>query len=206
MMIIHLNGWPGVGKRTIGASVASRLGARFIHNHLLHDVAIQCAGFNGAQRWPLYEKVRAAAYETLALLPLSEIILLTNGLCNDTPREELAWRYVVDLAMRRRAPLVPVVLEASLFENLRRVQTVERAARQKLVDPIALEEMTQRGSIQKPAVPELIVVDVTELTVEEAASRILQHLERIKTELKPATFAHLQMQSHPLRSADSTST
>ncbi|WP_284388078.1 hypothetical protein [Devosia yakushimensis] len=39
-MIIHLNGWPGVGKLTIGRLLAADLGARFIHNHLLHDVAI----------------------------------------------------------------------------------------------------------------------------------------------------------------------
>jgi hypothetical protein len=42
-LIIHLNGWRGVGKQTIGRALAERIGARFIHNHLLHDVAIVCA-------------------------------------------------------------------------------------------------------------------------------------------------------------------
>ena len=38
-MIIHLNGWPGAGKKTIGEA----LSARFIPNHLLRDVALVCA-------------------------------------------------------------------------------------------------------------------------------------------------------------------
>ena len=33
------------------------LQARFVHNHLLHDVAIVCAGFGSPQRWTVYEKV-----------------------------------------------------------------------------------------------------------------------------------------------------
>src|SRR5262249_61511718 len=42
-VIVHLNGWPGVGKQTIGRILAQRINARFIHNHLLHAVGILCA-------------------------------------------------------------------------------------------------------------------------------------------------------------------
>jgi adenylylsulfate kinase-like enzyme len=110
-MIVHLNGWPGAGKKTIGEALSKRLGARFIHNHLLHDVAIVCAGLNGDQRWELYESVRAAAYAALAKQPASETFVMTNGLCSNTPREDTAWRHVVDLAMARGVPLVPVILD-----------------------------------------------------------------------------------------------
>jgi hypothetical protein len=140
-LIIHLNGWPGVGKRTIGMVVADRLGARFIHNHLLHDVAICCAGYEGAHRWALYERVRAAAYEILALQPTTETFVMTNALCRDTPREDLAWSHVVNLAIQRGVPLVPVVLEALPEENKRRVQSENRIASGKLTDAAALESM-----------------------------------------------------------------
>jgi shikimate kinase len=49
-LIIHLNGWPGVGKFTVARLLSEQLGARLIDNHLLHDVAIQCAGFTDPQR------------------------------------------------------------------------------------------------------------------------------------------------------------
>jgi broad-specificity NMP kinase len=39
-MIIDINGWPGVAKMTIGEALSRLLNARFIHNHLLHDVAV----------------------------------------------------------------------------------------------------------------------------------------------------------------------
>jgi len=111
-MIIHLNGWPGVGKRTVAAVLAARLGARLIDNHLLHDVAIRCAGVDDPARWPLYETVRAAAYQVLADRPRAETIVMTNALCAGAVREREAWRQVVALAEARAAPLVPVVLEA----------------------------------------------------------------------------------------------
>lgn len=60
-LILHLNGWPGVGKKTVGALVAGRLGARFVHNHLLHDVSIVCAGIGDPERWPLYGNGRGLA-------------------------------------------------------------------------------------------------------------------------------------------------
>ena len=40
-MIVHINGWPGVGKLTVAREVARRLSARLLDNHTLHDVAIR---------------------------------------------------------------------------------------------------------------------------------------------------------------------
>lgn len=194
-MIIHLNGWPGVGKRTIGIGVADRLGARFIHNHLLHDVAIGCAGYNGAHRWPLYEKVRAAAYEALALQPKTETFVMTNALCRDTPREDLAWSHVVHLAIRRQVPLVPVVLEASLEENKRRVRSEDRITSGKLTDAAALESMMRTDFIQRPDVPELLVLDVTTLSPADAADAIIAWVEEIRPTLQVATLEHLRMRA-----------
>ncbi len=39
-MIIHFNGWPGVGKYTVAKIVANRLGLRFLDNHTLLNIAI----------------------------------------------------------------------------------------------------------------------------------------------------------------------
>ena len=125
-MIIHINGWPGVGKKTVAQLVSHQLAARFIHNHLLHDVAIACVGFQNPLRWQLYEKVRAAAYEALAALPQTEIFVMTNALCVDSERERFAWEKVVELAMLRGVPLVPVVLETTLEENIRRLTDAKR--------------------------------------------------------------------------------
>jgi broad-specificity NMP kinase len=191
-MIVHLNGWPGAGKKTIGEALSMLLGARFIHNHLLHDVAIVCAGFGNDDRWELYEIVRSAAYKVLARHPSSEIIVMTNALCNDSPREESAWKHVVELAITRNVPLVPVVLEISADENVRRLQSPERVGK-KMTDPAELTQWFGRYSIQRPGVPELIVVDVTDLSPEQAAHAVLDRLNLLTPTLQPATLRHLRM-------------
>jgi hypothetical protein len=192
MMIIHINGWPGVGKKTIGEALSNKLGACFIHNHLLHDVAIVCAGFDSELRWDLYETVRSAAYKALEHRPPSETFVMTNALCNDSPREELAWRRVVELAIKRHVSLVPVVLEANAEENVRRLQSPERVGR-KMTDAAELRRWFQRHSIQRPAGSELIVVDVSSLSSEQAAQTRVARLDPLRPMLKPATLQHLKM-------------
>jgi gluconate kinase len=191
-MIVHLNGWPGAGKKTIGETLSKMLDARFIHNHLLHDVAIVCAGFESEYRWELYETIRSAAYKVLARHPPMEIFVMTNALCNDFPREELAWKHVVELAITRDVPLVPVVLEISNSENIRRLQSPDRIG-QKMTDVAALRQWFDKYSIQRPDVPELIVVDVSDLSPEQAADTILVRLNLLRPALQPATLQHLQM-------------
>lgn len=191
LMIIHLNGWPGAGKKTIGAILASNLGARFIHNHLLHDVAIVVAGFNSPDRWVLYEEVRAAAYASLGKRPPHEVFVMTNALCKNAPREVAAWAHVVDLAIIRDVPLVPIVLEVAPDENVRRVQSAERVGR-KLTDADELQSYFRTDVLQYPAVPEPLALDTTRLKPEEAAARIETHIAAIRDSLKPATQAHLR--------------
>lgn len=93
-MIVHLNGWQGAGKKTIGEVIAAKLRTRFFHNHLLHDVAIACAGIGSPEKWPLYETVRSAACAALTRRPQGETFVMTSALCINTPREEAAWKPV----------------------------------------------------------------------------------------------------------------
>ena len=191
-MIVHINGWPGVGKRTVGEVLCKKLNARFIHNHLLHDVAIVCAGLSSADRWDLYDTVQRAAYATLARRPRAEVFVMTNALCTASSREQVAWRQVVELAMARNVPLVPIVLETTAEENIRRLQSPERLGN-KMTDPSLLREFMTADTIQRPDVPELLVLDASALAPEQAAERICSHLDTIRAGLRPATLQHLRM-------------
>jgi hypothetical protein len=151
------------------------MSARLVHNHLLHDVAINCTGLSDPQRWPLYDAVRELAYSALAKRPSSEIFVMTNGLCVHSEREVSAWNYVVDLAIERQVPLIPVILEADIEEHMRRVQSPDRVG-QKLSDPAILKSMSQSDVIQQPNVRELLILDVTMLSPEVAAKEISEHV------------------------------
>jgi hypothetical protein len=117
---------------------------------------------------------------------------MTNALCKNAPRELEAWRHVVELAMSRNVPLVPIVLEATPEELFRRLQNAERVGK-KLSDPAELRSYFTVDTLQYPAVSELLVLDVTRLTPEEFALGIEQHLTVIRGSLEPADPRHLQL-------------
>jgi len=197
-VIVHLNGWPGVGKLTVARLLAQRLRARLIDNHLLHDVAIRCTDINDPARWPLYETVRAAAYRVLADRPRSETFVMTDALCLGAPREREAWRHVVALAEARSVPLVPVVLDADETALLARVQSPERRGR-KLADATALAAMIRSDRLLKPDVPERLDLDTSSLAPEEATAAIEAHLSGVAAQglLTPANARHLTLVDSP---------
>ena len=188
-MIIHINGWPGVGKYTIGKELAKRIEARFIHNHLLHDVAFACTGRTDADRWPLYEQIRSAAYEALSRRPSSEVFVMTNALCNGVTREVDAWGKVVDLAMSRSARLIPVILRADT-ESIARRSLSDNRSSMKLKDPIALRDMISKYTLQVPDVLETLEVDVSDYSVGDATNEILAHVIENEKIAKPTTLQH----------------
>src|ERR1700676_887384 len=60
----------------------------------------------------------------------------------------------------------------------------------KMTDPAELTQWFGRYSIQRPGVPELIVVDVTDLSPEQAAHAVLDRLNLLTPTLQPATLRH----------------
>jgi len=190
-MIIHINGWPGVGKKTIGGIVSHQLSARFIHNHVLHDVAFACAGRGDADQWPLYEKVRAAAYEVLKRRPDGEIFVMTNAL-TEAPKEIEAWSRVVELAIDRKVALIPIVLNADIEELAKRVSSPERLET-KLKDSSALRQMVQSYSLQVPSVPETQEFEVGRLSAIQAASDIVNYVKQVSADCNTASSKHLEL-------------
>lgn len=158
---------------------------------MLHDVAIACAGFDSPDRWPLYETVRAAAYEALAHRPATEIFVMTNALCKNAPREVKAWGHVVDLAMQRQVPLMPVVLQLSPEENCRRVQGGDRVGK-KMTSAEELKSYFEIDEIQQPDVPETFLIDVTNLSAEQSAEQIFANFQATRNSLRSATVKHLE--------------
>jgi cytidylate kinase len=55
-MILHINGWPGVGKLTIGKIIAKKLKGRLLDNHAIYNVAFRLTEFRSAA---FYDTVRA---------------------------------------------------------------------------------------------------------------------------------------------------
>ena len=144
-MIININSWPGVGKLTIAEKLVEQIGGRLLDNHTIFNVAFSLCEFRTP---PFYEAVRAVrtiAFERAAALPLEVPLTLTSAYAN-TPFGVENWTAIRAMADQRGSPLCVVVLDCSLAENTRRLQSPERASRRKLVDPGPLTQARQAAS------------------------------------------------------------
>ena len=77
-MIISLNGWPGVGKLTIGLELADLLGARLLDNHSMFNVAIALTDYPSPAYYAAVSTVRDIAFDYARALPPGTPLILTG--------------------------------------------------------------------------------------------------------------------------------
>jgi hypothetical protein len=75
---------------------------------------------------------------------------------------------------RRSAQLMAVVLGIAPEENIRRLLTPGRSEHRKLMRPEVLRQMRERYRLLRPAEVEVLDLDITHLTADEAAAQILE--------------------------------
>lgn len=186
--VVHLLGFAGVGKRTIGAALVDlvpRDEHRFVlvDNHLTGNAVI--AAVHGDSRapidprvWPHVHEVRAHVMAAITELgPPGWTYVFTNLLVDEVPSPTLG--RIRALAEHRSAPYVPVVLHCAEPEHRRRIDTPERAAGHKWTDPRAVRHHAATHTLTRPDSPHLLDLDVTTLAPAEAAERIRAHLDRV---------------------------
>ena len=171
LMIININGWPGVGKLSVVERLRQGIGGRLLDNHTIFNVALSLCEFGTPEFFEMVRAVRKIAFTAVTNLPLSIPVVLTSAYAN-TPFGRENWTAIRDMANARASPLCNIVLDCSLDENLRRLQAPGRAALRKLTDPEPLIRSRQNAELLADGGDYLLRCDATELTPEEAACRI----------------------------------
>jgi hypothetical protein len=82
-MLIHLNGWPGVGKLTVGRLLQASIGGHLLDNHSIYNVAFSLTEFRSPAFYATVRAVREVAFARVAQLPGQIPVIMTNGL-NDS--------------------------------------------------------------------------------------------------------------------------
>ncbi len=178
--IICLVGFPGVGKLTIARELARRVEATIVDNHWINDPVLRLLPKSEAAVpeavWPQVAKVRGAVLETIATLaPRESNFIFTYAGSNEDDADRKAFEEYRNVATRRGARFVAVRLLCSEDELMRRIQDPERRGR-KLTDPNEAIENVRHFSPLDPGIPGSLTLDVTHLSAEAAAARILDHL------------------------------
>lgn len=173
-MIVQLVGPPACGKRTIGAALAARTGARLIDNHLINDPVFTALGVNGLgdlhpQAIPMAGKVRKIVHQAVLAAPAETSHIFTNWLV-DTPEDARAAVVIRELARARGAGFFPVWLTCDVEQIRDRLSLPDRAVRNKLRDPSRVDDIIAQGIT--PAPDDALRLDTSAGTPHDAAAEI----------------------------------
>jgi hypothetical protein len=186
--IVHLIGFPGVGKFTIAgqiARLAQERGDRFVvmDNHLTSNVIFAVMEVDGVkplpqQVWDHVGGVREAVYRAIEeLSPRDWSFVFTNVLTEDHPDDVAAPERLARLAEARGGPYVPVRVHCDRDELRRRVVNETRRERMKWVDADAVTAFAEGRQLVVLDGRTPFDIDVTETAAVDAAAQILDHVE-----------------------------
>jgi len=175
-IIVYLIGRPGTGKYTIAKEIA-KSGYVICDNQLINNPIFELLGYDGLTSipefaWNAIGKIRNCVFDFLTVEQLSNYVL-TNVLIETEEDREL-FNQVKNLAKKRGSIFVPVKLNISTAENIKRIQNHERLKRFKSIDKADAYSKDQLLSIEHPNLFEL---DVSNLPACESAKKILQHVK-----------------------------
>ena len=81
--IVHINGWPGTGKLTVGRLLAKRLGARLIDNHMLLNPAEALFARSNPLHASLRGQIRRVVFDHAVRTDPAESFVFTDALSDD---------------------------------------------------------------------------------------------------------------------------
>lgn len=176
-MIIHLNGWPGVGKLTIARAVSARLGGHLLDNHTIYNVAFALTEFRSREFYSLVRSVRDAAFARVAAISPEIPVIMTNAYgSSEWGREN--WTELLSLARHRGSEFFAVTITCSPDEHLRRITAEDRRHLRKLTDPNALPQPLK--PLMEDGAEHLLKLETSGIQPEESADRICQWIGRIR--------------------------
>ncbi len=189
--VFYLIGLPGVGKFTVAKAMA-RLAAEagqqlvVVDNHYVNNPIFGVIDTDGSKPlaqavWDRVAEVGEAIFTTIETLsPQEWSFVFTNYLAQGEPGDWRWFQRVRRLAKVRSSQFVPVRLLCDTDELCRRVTSLERRERLKLVDPAVVRELARTKPPLMPDDQDVLTVDVTGTGPDETAQAILKHTRGLR--------------------------
>ena len=185
--LVHLLGYPGTGKRTIGAALVDlvpRDDHRFVlvDNHLTSKPVLAALDKDPSvpldtRVWGYVTDLRVHVFQAIEdLAPPGWSYVFTSYVVEDTPSQTPG--RLRALAATRGSTYIPVLLHCADDERRRRVVGADRAGQHKWIDPDGVMADVATRTLTRPDSPHLLDLDVTGLTPTAAAEQVLAHVRR----------------------------
>jgi shikimate kinase len=176
-LIIVLNGYPGVGKLTIGEELISRISGRLLDIHSVYNVAFALTEFKTPDFIETVEKIEAIAHDLIRKLPAEVPVVLTTVLAGSSDWGDAEWERILRLG-RERPPFLVVHLHCDIEENIRRIEAAGRTTKRKPRDPeMARKNHAQGKTLAGIDEANLLQLDVTEMSPTGAAAKIEEWIQ-----------------------------
>lgn len=181
--IVFLLGYPGTGKRTVGAALATLIDAVLLDNARIHGVLLEPFRWDGVallppEIWDRVTPIRQAVLGVIEdLAPPSNSYVFTNDLTDD---ERSADHYdsIKSLAHRRGSLFLAVQLECDIDVQVSRIDNPDRIALRKGSDPPGYRWHRQNVKLFEPPAEDRFDIDTTSTSPQENAELIGAELTR----------------------------
>lgn len=175
-MLILLNGYPGVGKLTIGTELARQIDGKLVDAHTMYNLSFSLTEFKSVEFYQTIRDVRALAEREINKLPIEIPVIFTEVLKGGDPWVMESMSFYRALA-EKRGGLFVIHLTCDLAENKRRIQSEGRASSRKPRDADIAERYHLNGyHLAGSDTEHFLKIDVTDLAPVEAASAIAKQL------------------------------
>ncbi len=175
--VVFLLGYPGFGKRTVGAHLAELLDGVLVDNQLINIPLLTLFKWDGKfpipmEIWERVRPIREAVLGTIEdLAPKAYSYVFTNVLKDD---EDGASQYgrIRSLAQRRGSLFLSVMLDCEVEEQVRRIDAPDRRARLKGSDPEGYRWHRHNIKLFQPPSGEVVHIDTTTVAPRRNAETI----------------------------------
>ncbi len=171
-MILQINGWPGVGKLTVGRIVANELGGRLLDSHTIYNVAFSLTEFRTAEFYDTARSVRDIAFARVAEIEADIPVVMTSAYAGGDWADE-NWDAIINLARKRGSKFLVVIMDCAAEENFRRLRSEDRAQLLKRQEPAIVAEMRNTRTLLSHGADHLLRIDSTGLSPEVCARQII---------------------------------
>ena len=183
--IIYLLGFPGTGKYTIAKEICKQADFKLVDNHLINNPLFTLIENDGQtllpQRiWDNIGRIWESVMDTIIhISPPHYSFVLTNALTDQNKNDRAWFDRVKSGAEQKNELCVLVRLSCSVEEMEKRIVQPERKTRMKEINPASPRRNAENYTVLSVDYPNLLNLDVTSLTPQEAATVILNHARNL---------------------------
>jgi hypothetical protein len=172
MKLLFLHGAPAAGKLTVAKALLGMVPGRLFDNHAAIDLARTLFDFGAPGFWELVHSVRCAALDAAAEYGVS---LVVTTFCYAEPDDRAQYEDFEAIMRRRGGELLPVFLQCSREEAVRRIGNPDRVERRKMTSAEALLRDLELYNLSPVPRADCLKLDTEVRPAEATARAIVNH-------------------------------